>query len=120
MHRILTVDDSPSMRQMIAFTLASAGYGVAEAADGRQGLELALRERFSLVLVDINMPEMDGLALLKALRAEPAYKHTPLLMLTTEGSPEKKREGRAAGATGWMVKPFNPERLLETVRSVLD
>ena len=119
MHRILTVDDSPSMRQMISFTLAAAGYDVAEAADGRQGLERALRERFSLVLVDINMPEMDGLALIKALRAEPAYKHTPLLMLTTEGSPEKKREGRAAGATGWMVKPFNPERLLDTVQSVL-
>jgi two-component system chemotaxis response regulator CheY len=119
MPRILAVDDSPSMRQMVAFTLRSAGFDVAEAEDGAIALELARKERFSLAIVDINMPNMDGMALVRALRAEADYKFTPLLMLTTEASPERKQEGKAAGATGWIVKPFNPEQLVATIKRVL-
>lgn len=119
MSRILAVDDSPSMRQMVAFTLRSAGFDVAEAEDGVVALDLARKEQFSLAIVDINMPNMDGMALIRALRAEPDYKFTPLLMLTTEAAPERKQEGRAAGATGWIVKPFNPEQLIATVKRVL-
>jgi len=115
MPRILTVDDSPSMRLMVGFTLRSAGYEFAEAEDGIAALELARHERFDLILVDINMPRMDGMALIKALRANPTYRFTPLLMLTTEAAFEQKQEGRAAGATGWIVKPFDPEQLLATV-----
>lgn len=119
MSRILAVDDSPSMRQMVAFTLRSAGFEVAEAEDGAIALELARKEKFSLAIVDINMPNMDGMALVRALRAEADYKFTPLLMLTTEASPERKQEGKAAGATGWIVKPFNPEQLVATIKRVL-
>ncbi len=119
MTRVLAVDDSPSMRQMVAFTLASAGFEVAEAQDGQVALGMAQKERFSLVLADVNMPNMDGISLVRALRGLPDYKFTPLLMLTTESGPEKKQEGKAAGATGWLVKPFNPEQLLSTVKRVL-
>ena len=119
MARILTVDDSVAMRQMVEVTLASAGHQVSQAKDARQALELAGAQTFDLVIADVNMPEMDGLALVRELRAMPPYKHTPLLVLTTEASPERKNEGRAAGATGWLVKPFNPERLLATVARVL-
>ena len=117
--RILAVDDSASMRQMVAFTLKSAGFDVAEAEDGVAALELAKKEKFNLVLVDVNMPRMDGITLIKALRAEANYKFTPMLMLTTEAGTDKKQEGKAAGATGWIVKPFNPERLLATVARVV-
>ncbi len=119
MSRILAVDDSTSMRQMVAFTLTAAGFEVAEAADGEAALALAKKEKFKLVLTDVNMPNMDGITLVRALRVLPDYKFTPLLMLTTESGPEKKQEGRAAGATGWLVKPFNPEQLLLTVKRVL-
>ncbi len=119
MARILTVDDSVAMRQMVEVTLASAGYEVSQAKDSRQALELAGSQSFDLVITDVNMPEMDGLALVRELRGMPAYKHTPLLVLTTEASAERKHEGRQAGATGWLVKPFNPQRLLETVAKVL-
>jgi two-component system chemotaxis response regulator CheY len=119
MSRILAVDDSPSMRQMVAFTLRSAGFDVAEAEDGVIALDLARKQKFSLAIVDINMPNMDGMALIRALRAEPDYKFTPLLMLTTEAAIERKQEGKAAGATGWIVKPFNPEQLVATVKRVL-
>jgi len=119
MSRILAVDDSSSMRQMVAFTLSSAGFEVAEAQDGEVALALARKEKFSLVLADVNMPNMDGISLVRALRVLPEYKFTPLLMLTTESGPEKKLEGKAAGATGWLVKPFNPEQLLNTVKRVL-
>jgi two-component system chemotaxis response regulator CheY len=119
MSRILAVDDSTSMRQMVSFTLKSAGFDVAEAADGLAALELAQKEKFSLVLADVNMPNMDGLSLVRALRGLPDYKFTPLLMLTTESTPEKKQEGKAAGATGWLVKPFNPEQLVATIQRVL-
>jgi two-component system, chemotaxis family, chemotaxis protein CheY len=119
MSRILAVDDSASMRQMVAYTLQQAGFEVAEAADGVEGLALAQKERFNLVLCDVNMPNMDGLTMVRALRQVPDYKFTPMLMLTTESGPEKKAEGKAAGATGWLVKPFNPEQLIATVNKVL-
>jgi two-component system chemotaxis response regulator CheY len=119
MSRILAVDDSASMRQMVAFTLKSAGFDVAEAEDGQAALDLAKTEKFKLVLADVNMPRMDGITLVKNLRTLADYKFTPLLMLTTESTPEKKLEGKAAGATGWLVKPFNPEQLVATVQRVL-
>lgn len=117
--RILAVDDSASMRQMVAFTLSSAGFDVAEAEDGVVALAMAQKEKFNLVLADVNMPNMDGLTLVRALRGLGDYKFTPLLMLTTESTPEKKAEGKAAGATGWLVKPFNPEQLVATVKRVI-
>ena len=119
MSRILAVDDSPSMRQMVSFTLKSAGFDVAEAEDGLIALDLAKKEKFALVLIDINMPNMDVMSLIRALRAQPDYKYTPLLMLPTEAAADKKQEGKAAGATGWIVKPFNPEQLVATVKRVL-
>jgi len=119
MQRILAVDDSVSMRQMVTFTLKSAGFDVAEAEDGKSALDLARKEKFSLVLADINMPGMDGIELIRALRAENDYKFTPLLMLTTESGLDKKQQGKAAGATGWIVKPFNPDQLIATVKKVL-
>ena len=119
MNRILAVDDSTSMRQMVSFTLASAGFDVVEAADGAAALQMAQKEKFKLVLADVNMPNMDGISLVRALRAMPDYRFTPVLMLTTESGPEKKQAGKAAGATGWLVKPFNPEQLLGTIKRVL-
>ncbi len=119
MTRILAVDDSESMRKMVAFTLERSGYEVAEAGDGVEALELAQQERFDLIITDINMPEMDGITLIRRLRALPDYRFRPILTLTTEGSLEKKREGREAGATGWIVKPFDPDVLIQTIRKVL-
>lgn len=116
---ILAVDDSPSMRQMVGQTLRAAGYDVIEAADGVEALELAKGRVVDVVITDVNMPNMDGLTLVKELRRLPQYKGVPLLVLTTESSSEKKQEGRAAGATGWIVKPFDPDRLLATVAKVL-
>ena len=119
MPTILAVDDSASMRQMVSFTLKGAGFDVVEASDGAEALRLAKTKAFNLVITDINMPNMDGITLVKELRALPNYKFTPLLLLTTESSPEKKQQGKAAGATGWIVKPFNPEQLIGTVRKVI-
>ncbi len=119
MASILAVDDSASMRQMVTFTLQKAGYDVVEASDGQEALQLAQSKTFNLVLTDVNMPKMDGIALVRALRALPAYKFTPLLTLTTESTADKKQEGKAAGATGWIVKPFNPEQLLGVIKKVL-
>jgi two-component system chemotaxis response regulator CheY len=116
--RILTVDDSAAMRQMVEVTLTSAGYDVEQARDGREALDIAHNTSFDLVITDVNMPEMDGLTLVRQLRGMPGYKHTPLLVLTTEGTTERKMEGREAGATGWIVKPFNPDKLLATVAKV--
>jgi len=116
---VLAVDDSPSIRQMVALTLRGAGFNVVEAADGREGLAKARTTAIDLVLTDQNMPQMDGLALIKSLRETPQYARVPILMLTTEFSDEMKAKGRAAGATGWIVKPFDPNRLLEVVRRVL-
>ena len=116
---ILAVDDSASMRQMVSFTLKGAGYDVVEASDGVQALNLAKARAVNLVITDVNMPNMDGISLIRELRTLTSYRFTPLLMLTTESSVEKKQEGKAAGATGWIVKPFNPEQLLKTVKKVL-
>jgi two-component system chemotaxis response regulator CheY len=107
------------MRQMVEVTLTSAGYDVQQAQDGREALKIAGSSSFDLVITDVNMPEMDGLTLVRELRGMASYKHTPLLVLTTEASTERKMQGREAGATGWIVKPFNPDKLLATVAKVL-
>ena len=119
MHSILAVDDSASMRQMVAFTLKSAGYHVALAVDGQDAWEQTGKRDFDLVLTDQNMPRMDGIRLTKKLRETPKFALTPILILTTESSDEMKNAGRAAGATGWLVKPFDPAKLIEVIRKVL-
>jgi len=119
MAKILAVDDSASMRGMVAFTLRGAGHEVAEAENGQLALDVASASTFDLVLADVNMPVMDGISMVRALRARPEYQGVPILMLTTESHTEKKMEGKAAGATGWLVKPFDPDQLLATVKRVL-
>ena len=119
MPKILAVDDSSSMRQMVSFTLKGAGYDVVEAVDGQDALNKAKSQQFDLIVTDVNMPVMDGITFIKNLRAEPNYKFTPMLMLTTESAADKKTEGKAAGATGWIVKPFNPDQLINTIKKVL-
>ena len=119
MKKILTVDDSASVRQMVSLTLTSAGYQVTEASDGRDGLARITRERFDLVLTDLNMPVMDGIELIGAVRKLQGWGFVPILMLTTESQPERKAEGRKAGATGWIVKPFNAEQLVAAVRKLV-
>jgi two-component system chemotaxis response regulator CheY len=119
MTKILAVDDSASMRQMITFTLKSAGFDVVEACDGVEGVSQARQHKCDLVLSDVNMPHMDGIAMTRELRALPDYKYTPILMLTTESGLDKKTEGKSAGATGWIVKPFKPDQLLSTIKKVL-
>lgn len=120
MKKILAVDDSPSMRQMVAYSLKRAGFDVVDAEDGIEALDMAKKTGdFDLVLTDINMPRMDGYELIQELRLLPEYGSTPILTLTTEGSAEKKMLGREAGATGWIVKPFSPETLVETINKVL-
>lgn len=116
---VLAIDDSASIRQMVAFTLKSSGYEVTEAVDGMDGLDKAKGKTFDLVLSDQNMPRMDGITLIKSLRAMPQYKSVPILMLTTESSEAMKQQGRAAGATGWLVKPFDPQKLIEVVKKVI-
>jgi two-component system, chemotaxis family, chemotaxis protein CheY len=116
---ILAVDDSASLRQMVCFTLKSAGHQVIEAIDGVDALERLGDRQVDLVLTDQNMPRMDGLTLVAQLRAKPGYQRTPILMLTTESSDAMKQAGRAAGATGWMVKPFDPLKLLNVIAKVL-
>jgi two-component system chemotaxis response regulator CheY len=116
---ILAVDDSPSIRQMVAFTLKGAGYEVVEAVDGQDGLNKAKTKPFNLVLTDQNMPQMDGITLIKSLRALPQYKSVPILVLTTEAGDTMKTQGRAAGATGWLVKPFDPQKLMDVVKKVI-
>jgi two-component system chemotaxis response regulator CheY len=116
---ILAVDDSPSMRKMVTFTLTGAGHQVVEAVDGQDAFEKAQAQSFDLVLTDQNMPKLDGLGLTRKLREHPRYKNTPILMLTTESSDLMKQAGRTAGATGWLVKPFDPARLLEVINKVI-
>jgi two-component system, chemotaxis family, chemotaxis protein CheY len=116
---VLAVDDSASIRQMVAFTLKSAGYQVVEATDGEDGLAKAKSAGVNLVLTDQNMPKMDGLTLVRSLRAMPQYKAVPILMLTTESGDAMKAQGKAAGATGWLVKPFDPAKLVEVVKKVI-
>lgn len=119
MASILAVDDSSSMRQMVSFTLKSDGHDVTEAEDGVVALNIAKSKNFDLVLTDVNMPNMDGITLIAELRKLPGFKGTPLLMLTTESASDKKSTGKNAGATGWIVKPFNPEQLLAVIKRAL-
>ena len=116
---ILAVDDSASMRQMVRYTLEGAGYEVVQAADGVEALDFAKTRGVDLVLTDVNMPRMDGITLTAQLRTLGPYKFTPILLLTTEMDPAKKAAAKTAGATGWLVKPFDPDQLLATVRKVL-
>ncbi|MDH4300706.1 MAG: response regulator [Nitrospira sp.] len=116
----LVVDDSRTMRQMVVFTLTNAGFTVIEAEDGKDAVrKVEAGTKLDIVVTDLNMPEMDGITLIKELRRLTAYKFTPILMLTTESALEKKKEGKEAGATGWIVKPFNPDVLLKTIAKVL-
>jgi two-component system chemotaxis response regulator CheY len=116
---ILIVDDSTSIRQMVEVTLKSAGYTVTAAKDGQEAFNLCKTHDYDFVLTDQNMPNMDGLTLIKSLRTLPTYAKTPVVMLTTEASDAMKAQGRAAGATGWMVKPFDPAKLLEVAQKVI-
>ena len=116
----LIVDDSRTMRQMVAFTLTNAGFTVIEAEDGKDAVKkVSGGVKMDIVVTDLNMPEMDGITLIKELRKMNTFKFTPILMLTTESALEKKKEGKEAGATGWIVKPFNPDVLLKTIAKVL-
>ena len=119
MHSILAVDDSASMRKMVSFTLTGAGYHVVEAVDGEDAFEKAAGAKFDLVLTDQNMPRLDGLGLTRKLRGDPRFQTSPILILTTESGDLMTQAGRAAGATGWLVKPFDPTRLLEVIKKVI-
>ena len=119
MQSILAVDDSPSMRKMVSFTLTGAGYNVVEAVDGQDALEKAESHDIDLVLADQNMPRLDGIGLTRKLREHPKFKTIPILILTTESSDQMKQAGRTAGATGWLVKPFDPNRLIEVIQKVI-
>lgn len=114
----LTVDDSKTIREMVSFTLKNGGFEVLEAEDGVEALKVLNGQDVSVIITDLNMPNMNGIELMRQLRANPAYKFTPILMLTTEGDASKKEEGKAAGATGWIVKPFNPEKLMQVISKV--
>lgn len=115
---VIAVDDSMSIRETVRMTLQSAGYAVLVADDGQRGLGVCEQNRADLVITDLNMPNMDGITLISRLRSLPAYRFTPILMLTTESQEEKKIAGRKAGATGWIVKPFDPGRLVAVVQKV--
>jgi two-component system chemotaxis response regulator CheY len=117
--RILTVDDSIAMRQLVSATLGGAGYEVLQAGSAREALQIAADNPIDLVITDVNMPQMDGIALVRELRSRSAYRDKPLLFLTTESAATRKLEGRAAGANGWMMKPFNADRLVATIARFL-
>ena len=119
MARILTVDDSPVMRQMVKATLIDAGHEVVQGANGEEALRIAANQVFDMVITNVNMPVMDGLTLIRNLRQLPAYRTLPMVAVTTEATTEVKRAGRDAGATAWVVKPFNPQRLIEAVAQLL-
>ncbi len=116
---IMAVDDSASVRQMVSFTLQTAGYEVITAVDGRDALGKLNGRGINMVITDLNMPNLDGIGLIRQLRGEARYKFIPIIMLTTESQVEKKQAGKAAGATGWIVKPFQPEQLVAVVKKVL-
>jgi two-component system chemotaxis response regulator CheY len=116
--RILTIDDSKTMRDMLMVTLADAGFDVLQAVDGQDGLDVLGKERVDVIITDINMPIMDGYEVIRQLRGNPDHKSTPILVLTTESELSKKKLARDVGATGWMVKPFDPDRLVATIRKV--
>lgn len=119
MATILLVDDSTSMREMVSFTLREAGHEVSEAEDGVEALEYAKKTSVNLVITDVNMPNMDGITLTSELRTLDSYKFIPILILTTETGTAKKEQGKVAGATGWIEKPFDPDHLIATVNKVL-
>jgi two-component system, chemotaxis family, chemotaxis protein CheY len=119
MKSVLTVDDSPSIRQMVRLVLGAAGYQVSEAGNGAEGLALAGRQRFDLVVTDLNMPGMDGLSLIRELRKLPSFRGVPIVFLTTESSSDVKQQAKAAGATGWMTKPFQKDQLLAVASKFL-
>jgi two-component system chemotaxis response regulator CheY len=119
MRKVMIVDDSLSMRQMIRFTLQGGGYEVVEATNGQDALDILGDSQMDLLITDLNMPVMDGITLIQRVRAMSSMKGKPILMLTTEGMAEKKAQGREAGATGWIIKPFDPQKLLQTVARVL-
>jgi two-component system chemotaxis response regulator CheY len=117
--QVMTVDDSASIRQMVSFTLKGAGYDVIEAVDGKDALSKLNGTQMHLIITDLNMPNLDGIGLIKAIRGSAGHKFVPVIMLTTESQDAKKQEGKAAGATGWIVKPFKPEQLVAVVKKVL-
>ena len=116
---IMTVDDSASIRQMVVFTLKQGGYDVIEAGDGREALSKLNGTKPDMIITDLNMPNLDGIGLIRAVRSDATRRFLPIVMLTTESQDARKQEGKAAGATGWIVKPFMPEQLLSVVRRVL-
>lgn len=116
--RVMTVDDSATVRQVLQMTLEGAGYEVLQAVDGVDALKKLTAESVDMMVTDLNMPNMDGIALIKEVRQNPGNRFMPIIMLTTESQPEKKQEGKTAGASGWIVKPFKPEQLLAVVRMV--
>ena len=119
MAMILAVDDSSTMRQMLSVTLQNAGHQVIQAEDGVVALDIAREQKFDLVITDVRMPNMDGITLVSELRNLPGFEATPLLVLTTESAASKKQAGKAAGATGWIVKPFNKAQLLKVITTTL-
>lgn len=119
MAKILVVDDSASLRNMVAFSLKQSNHEVMEASDGNDALMKAKNGSYDLVLTDVNMPGMDGITLCGELRKLPAYKVKPILILTTESNADIKQKGKTAGATGWLVKPFSPDKLLSTIQRVV-
>ena len=116
--RVMTVDDSATVRQVLQMTLSGAGYDVVEAVDGQDALEKLASESVDMLVTDLNMPKLDGIDLIQEVRQKPGNRFMPIIMLTTESQPEKKHEGKSAGASGWIVKPFKPEQLLAVVRMV--
>lgn len=116
--RILAVDDSKTMRDMVTFTLKKAGFDVAEAEDGKAALDVLAGGKFDLIITDLNMPNMDGISLIKSVRSGATHRGVPILILTTESDGAKKADGKAAGATGWLVKPFSPEKMIELIQRV--
>jgi two-component system chemotaxis response regulator CheY len=117
--RIMTVDDSASIRQMVSYTLKEAGYETVEAVDGKDALAKLNGTPIHMIITDLNMPNLDGIGLIRGVRANPSYKFIPIVMLTTESQDTKKQEGKQAGATGWIVKPFKPEQLLAVIKKVI-
>lgn len=115
---VLTVDDSRTMRDMLMLALTEAGFKVVQAVDGIDGLEALESANADVIITDINMPRMDGFGFIEGVRANQRHRGTPILVLTTESDAEKKARARAAGATGWIVKPFNPEKLVDAIRRV--
>ncbi|HXV20443.1 MAG TPA: response regulator [Desulfuromonadales bacterium] len=117
--KIMTVDDSPTIRQMLAMALKGAGYEVVEAEHGKDALSKLETEQVSMLITDLNMPQMNGIELIRSVRQSPGLRFLPIIMLTTETQEAKRQEGKAAGASGWIVKPFKPEQLLKVVQMVM-